>query len=257
MPLTELRYGTRILPPKAQRGTVEQDSGQTDNPRQTLLPKMGSPFCRNIKYSVALVSGYSCMEKASIMTGDISTARPKRDEPIIRIPAIGLTVRVRFAHQPGNADLTIVETTNAPRLGPPMYRRAEVEIFEVVSGRYLFQVDDSVFIAKRGDLVRVPGGAARAFVNLASTGARQKVIFHPGIDASSYFNEFAQALKVGSHPSEPLASSNVDQARTRLEEFGKRWGITFLDAPLKPIDDSDWPRPAPLFPKRIPSENTR
>lgn len=157
----------------------------------------------------------------------LSTARARRDEPIIRIPALGLTVRVRVSPDGENGSPTIVETTNAPGFGPPVHRRAEAEIFEVVTGRYLFEVDGERFIARRGDLVSVPAGAARAFVNVTGTGARQKVIIQPGIDAAAFFTEFAHALD----------PQTLDDPVLRLRRFGERWGIVFLGAPLA-VDDA-------------------
>jgi quercetin dioxygenase-like cupin family protein len=155
----------------------------------------------------------------------LSSARPDRAEPIIRIPSLGLTVRVRVGAVAGGELPTVIETTNAAGFGPPLHRRREAEIFEVVSGRFLFEVEGRRFIARRGDLVSVPGGAARAFVNVAGTGARQKVIIQPGIDAPAFFREFAQALD-----SEP-------QARlAQLRLFGARWGVDFLGAPLDAAD---------------------
>jgi hypothetical protein len=140
---------------------------------------------------------------------------------------------VRFAPAGDSIGLTIIETTNAPGLGPPLHRRAEVEIFEVVSGRYLFEIDGHRLVAKRGDLVRVPSGAARAFVNLTGTGARQKVIFQPGIDAAAYFYELAQALDATAVPGggqpDPSAAAAL---RERLTAFGQRWGIVFVGAPI-------------------------
>lgn len=149
---------------------------------------------------------------------------------------MGLTVRVRFTSCVAEGGLTIVETTNAPGLGPPLHRRAEVEIFEVVSGRYLFEIDGHRFIARRGDLVRVPGGAARAFVNLTGTGARQKVIIQPGIDAVAFFTEFARALDASSVDGS-LDGSPARAGRARLLAFGDRWGISFIGAPLAVSDE--------------------
>lgn len=155
----------------------------------------------------------------------LSTARAPRDEPIIRIPALGLTVRVRVSPEGESGSPTIVETTNAPGFGPPLHRRSESEIFEVVTGRYLFEIDGERFIARRGDLVSVPAGAARAFVNVTGTGARQKVIIQPGIDAAAFFTEFARAL-------DPQAPDVAGDPTDRLRRFGERWGVVFLGAPL-------------------------
>ena len=151
----------------------------------------------------------------------LSTARAARAEPIIRIPLLGLGVRVRIAASPGANLPSVVETTHAAGLGPPLHRRAQGEIFEIVTGRFLFEVDGRRFIARRGDLVSVPGGAARAFVNVTGTGARQKVITQPGIDAAAFFGELADAL---------AGESRARPARVRA--FGERWGIVYLGAPL-------------------------
>jgi mannose-6-phosphate isomerase-like protein (cupin superfamily) len=158
----------------------------------------------------------------------LSPARPQRHEPIIRIPALGLTVRVRFPFAHGAQQATVIETTNAAGFGPPLHQRAEAEIFEIVTGRYLFEVDGRRFIARRGDLVRVPAGAARAFVNVTGTGARQQIIMQPGIDAASFFRELAVLLGVGKPPLRDL------------HRFGRRWGITIVGAPLAAVDEP-WP----------------
>lgn len=159
----------------------------------------------------------------------ISTARPHRDEPIIRLPALGLSVRVRFPFSPGESQATVIETTNAAGLGPPLHRRAETEIFEIVTGRFLFEVDGQRFIARRGDLVRVPGGAARAFVNVTGTGARQQVIIEPGIDAAAFFLELRALLNAD--------ASELDG----LRDFVRRWGIDVLGPPLQaPDSEPQW-----------------
>jgi quercetin dioxygenase-like cupin family protein len=155
----------------------------------------------------------------------LSTARPARAEPIIRIPSLGLGVRVRIASANGAGPPTVLETTNAAGFGPPLHRRAQSEIFEIVTGRFLFEVDGQRFIARRGDLVSVPGGAARAFVNVTGTGARQKVIIQPGIDAAAFFGELAQVL-----------ASDARGRSARLRAFGERWRVDYLGAPLDACD---------------------
>jgi quercetin dioxygenase-like cupin family protein len=75
----------------------------------------------------------------------------------IHIPAIGLQLVVSMPPR---------ISTNAPGFGPPLHRHPETEVFRVLEGRYLFEVDGRRFEAKTGDLVSVPGGAANAFVNV-------------------------------------------------------------------------------------------
>lgn len=163
------------------------------------------------------------------VTGSLSvhsTARPLREESPIRIPLLGLSVRVRL-HSPEERNaFSVVETTNAAGFGPPLHRRAESEIFEILTGRYLFEVNGQRFIARRGDLVRVPAGVPRAFVNVTGTGARQQVFTQPGIDATRFFCEMRDALET---PLDRVAG---------LRRFGARWGVDFLGPPLR-SDDAD------------------
>lgn len=156
----------------------------------------------------------------------LSTARPLREEPIIRIPVLGLTVRVRLQAGPDGSPSSVIETTNAAGFGPPLHRRAESEVFEILTGRYLFEIDGRRFIARRGDLVSVPGGATRAFVNVTGTGARQQVFVQAGVDVKSFFIELREALEVDAH------------RLTQLRCFGERWGVEFLGPPLACTDDA-------------------
>jgi len=152
-----------------------------------------------------------------------SSARAGRDEPLIRVRGFGLTVRIRVSL---NADVqmpTVIETSHAHGGGPPVYRRRESEIFEILTGRYLFEVEGERFIARRGDLVSVPGGAARSFTNVTGTPARQQVYIHPPLDAVAFYGELGRLCDKSAMPAE-------------LHEFGRRWGIEYLAPPLKALD---------------------
>jgi quercetin dioxygenase-like cupin family protein len=84
--------------------------------------------------------------------------------PILKIPALGLELAVRLPPEASAKALTIIETSNAPGFGPPLHRHSETEVFRVLEGRYLFEVDGRRFEAGVGELVSVPGGAAHTFL---------------------------------------------------------------------------------------------
>lgn len=157
------------------------------------------------------------------MSRVLSCARAGRGEPLIRVPAFGLTVRVRVGLGAGRGMPTVIETSHAHGGGPPVYRREESEIFEILTGRYLFEVEGERFIARRGDLVSVPGGVARSFTNVTGTPARQQVYIQPALDAAAFFGELSHACRESAMPSE-------------LHDFGRRWGIEYLAPPLKARD---------------------
>lgn len=84
--------------------------------------------------------------------------RSPSDEAPISIPAIGLDLFVRMPPTTNDGTMTVIETINAPGFGPPRHRHEEVEVFRVLEGRYLYEVDGKRFHADAGDLVSVPGG---------------------------------------------------------------------------------------------------
>lgn len=156
----------------------------------------------------------------------LSTARPSRGEAPICVAAIGMTVRVRISWS-SCSEVSIVETTNAPGYGPPLHRRTASETFEILSGRFLFEVDGKRFLARRGDLVHIPSGASRAFVNVATVGGRQLIVVEPGFDAQAFYRELDAAIAPGSV--------------SALRAFGRRWQVTFLGPPIAPGDIADPP----------------
>jgi quercetin dioxygenase-like cupin family protein len=144
-----------------------------------------------------------------------------RQEPPILIPQIGLDLRVRVPPGMTGGVLTSIETTNAPGFGPPLHRHRETEVFYVLEGRYLFEVDGKRFTAGTGDVVTAPGGSAHAFVNITDKPARQFIQIIPGLDAVAFFLGLGDVMRDG----------KLDQ--DALNAFGRAWQVEFLGPPLK------------------------
>ncbi len=149
-----------------------------------------------------------------------SFLRSPHNEPPISIPQIGLDLRVRVPSAAAGGILTAIETTNAPGFGPPLHRHREAEIFYVLEGRYLFDVDGHRFHAKPGDVVTAPGGSAHTFVNVTDKPARQFIQIVPGLDAVAFFTGLGEVMRNGKL--DPDA----------LNAFGKKWNVEFLGPPL-------------------------
>jgi quercetin dioxygenase-like cupin family protein len=152
------------------------------------------------------------------MTFDFVHSR--HQETPISIPQIGLTLRVRIPPEQTGGVLTAIETVNAPGYGPPRHRHRETEVFYVLEGRYLFEVDGDRFTADTGDVITVPGGAAHAFVNITDKPARQYIQILPGLDATAFFLGLGDVMRAG----------KVDPAALRA--FGTQWQVEFLGPPL-------------------------
>ncbi len=103
---------------------------------------------------------------------------------------------------------------------PPLHRHTETEVFRVLEGRYLYEVNGSRFEASAGDVVSVPGGAAHTFMNITDQPARQLVMMVPAMDAKAFFLGLAEVL---AHGRPDLATLNA---------FGKPWTVEFLGPPL-------------------------
>jgi quercetin dioxygenase-like cupin family protein len=143
-----------------------------------------------------------------------------QETPVV-IPQIGLELLVRVPPQATGGILTSIETTNAPGFGPPLHRHRETEVFYVLEGCYLFQIDDKRITAGIGDVVVAPGGAAHAFVNITDKPARQFIQILPGLDAMAFFLGLGEVMRDGT----------LD--RNALNAFGKLWQVEFLGPPLK------------------------
>jgi quercetin dioxygenase-like cupin family protein len=138
----------------------------------------------------------------------------------LHIPGLGLELTVQLPPRASDSALSIIETTNAPGFGPPLHRHHETEIFRVLEGRYLFEVDGERFEAGEGEVICVPGDAAHAFVNITGKPARQFIVIAPGMDAYTFFSSLGDVFAKG----RPTKES--------LNEFGKPWGVEFLGPPL-------------------------
>ncbi len=150
-----------------------------------------------------------------------SLSHSHHDEPPILVPAIGLELRVRLSPEMSGGALTVIDTINAPGFGPPLHRHAETEVFRVLSGRYLFEVDGQRFFAESGDVVSVPGGMAHAFLNVGEQPASQMVLIMPGLDATAFFTGLGTVMQ------------NGPPSKDALDRFGRLWGVTFLGPPLR------------------------
>jgi len=154
----------------------------------------------------------------------ISFLHSRGTQAPIRIPAIGLDLFIRMPLAASAGEFCFIETINAPGAGPPRHRHREAEIFRVIEGCYLYEVDGRRFFAEAGDVVSIPSGAAHGFVNVTEAPARQYILITPALDAEAFFTELAGTMRAG------IPDREV------LNAFGARWGVEFLGPPLTSAD---------------------
>lgn len=139
----------------------------------------------------------------------------------IHIPAIGLDLSVCIEPSETEGRATLIETRDAPGFGPPLHRhRNETEIFHVLQGRYLFEVDGVLRILQAGETLTARAGTTHRFVNISDDTSHMLVLISPGFDAYRFFGELRDAMARGIPAPETLA------------RLGAKWDIEFLGPPL-------------------------
>jgi quercetin dioxygenase-like cupin family protein len=154
----------------------------------------------------------------------ISFIHSKGADAPIAIPAIGLDLIVHMSPSASGGAFSIIETINAPGKGPPRHKHTEAEIFRVLEGRYLYEMDGRRFYAETGDVISIPGGAEHGFVNVTDKPARQYILIAPALDASAFFTELADVMR------------NGVPDKAALNRFGAKWRVEFLGPPLTLAD---------------------
>ena len=154
----------------------------------------------------------------------ISFVHSKGADAPITIPAIGLDLLVRMAPAASGDAFSIIETINAPGKGPPRHRHPEAEIFRVLEGRYLYEMDGRRFYAEVGDVVSIPGGAEHGLVNVTDKPARQYILVFPALDAVAFFTELAGVMQ------------NGVPDKAALNRFCAKWRVEFLGPPVSLAD---------------------
>ncbi|HZZ12230.1 MAG TPA: cupin domain-containing protein [Paraburkholderia sp.] len=143
------------------------------------------------------------------------------DDRCVTIPAIGVEVRVRTPSNFTGQGLELIETVNAPGFGPPLHKHHEAEIFYVLEGRYLFEVDGERIEVKKGETTVAKGNVPHRFVNIDDHPSKLLVMIMPGFDALAFFTQLGSAMKAG----KPDAQA--------MQAFSARWGVDFLGPPLE------------------------
>ncbi|MFM0202815.1 cupin domain-containing protein [Paraburkholderia fungorum] len=139
----------------------------------------------------------------------------------IAIPAIGVKVQVRIAPTATGNQATLIETTDESGYGPPQHRHErETEIFHVLCGRYLFEVDGKRTVVSAGETLVAHVGSTHRFTNIDDQASRMLVLITPGLDAAAFFTELRSVM------------ANGEPEPDALRDFGTKWDVEFLGPPL-------------------------
>lgn len=113
-----------------------------------------------------------------------------------------------------------------PNIGPPLHRHlSDHEVFHILEGSVLFEIDGQQRIANAGEVVGIPPGEAHRYLVVGETRAKMVLWVQPaGID--EFFIELDAELK---RPGPPDMQS--------IAELHAKYGMELLGPPLSAEPD--------------------
>lgn len=132
----------------------------------------------------------------------------------------GGEVVVKLSAETSRGSLTIYESSRraGDRRGPGPHRHEGFEeIFYVLAGEYVFEVEDQTIECSIGTLISIPPGALHTFTSVGKEDGRLLVVCEPG-GIERFF--------------EDVARHSADLKLDTVVEIGREHGIDFI-MPLK------------------------
>jgi mannose-6-phosphate isomerase-like protein (cupin superfamily) len=102
-----------------------------------------------------------------------------------------ILVKVAGSESPGT--ISVLEDARPSHNGLPVQSRNFEEFLYILTGEYMFEMDELSFVAKPGDFVHVPSGIPHTFQNTSGQDAKLLAIARPG-GVEIYFAELAEQV---------------------------------------------------------------
>ena len=104
--------------------------------------------------------------------------------------------------------------------GPPLHiHKQQDEVFFVVSGEFLIQLDKEIFMAKAGDAVFIPRGTSHTFANPHENNPGSLISMH--IPGSDEMEDYFKTIASGNFPKETSADLSDVGAPIDIETYFK------------------------------------
>jgi len=134
---------------------------------------------------------------------------------------VGEETLVKVSAEDSDGTLAFFHLVAPPLSGPPRHvHTREDELFYVLEGELVFELDGDRHTVHAGDTVYLRRGVVHAYQNFTTSDARLLIATTPGV-FSDFFVELSAATPLGALP-----------APDRLDAIGKKYGITTLGPPM-------------------------
>ena len=169
------------------------------------------------------------MQAAETTQGSTRSSTPMRFNVICaregRTPAplniVGEETLVKVSAEDSDKTLAFFHLVAPPMSGPPRHvHTREDELFYVLEGELVFELDGERHTARTGDTVYLRRGVIHAYQNFTTSTARLLIATTPGM-FSGFFEELSAATPLGALP-----------APEQLNDIATKYGITMLGPPM-------------------------
>lgn len=136
---------------------------------------------------------------------------------------VGEETLVKVSAEDSEGTLAFFHLVAPPMSGPPRHvHTREDELFYVLEGELVFELDGERHTVRAGDTVYLRRGVVHAYQNFTTSDARLLIATTPGV-FSGFFVELSAATPLGALP-----------APDALDAIGTKYGITMLGPPMFP-----------------------
>jgi len=134
---------------------------------------------------------------------------------------VGEETLVKVSPQDSDGTLAFFHLVAPPMSGPPLHvHTREDELFYVLEGEIVFELDGERHTVRAGDTVYLRRGVVHAYQNFTKSDARLLITTTPG-GFSDFFVELSAVTPLGGLP--PL---------DRVAAIGAKYGMTMLGPPM-------------------------
>jgi quercetin dioxygenase-like cupin family protein len=134
---------------------------------------------------------------------------------------VGEETLVKVSGQDSDGTLAFFHLVAPPMSGPPRHvHTREDELFYVLEGELVFDLDGERHTVRAGDTVYLRRGVVHAYQNFTTSTARLLIATTPGV-FSGFFVELSAATPLGGLPAPDL-----------LDAISTKYGITMLGPPM-------------------------
>ena len=160
---------------------------------------------------------------STLMRFNVVVARDGRTPAPLNI--VGEETVVKVSAQDSDGTLAFFHLVAPPMSGPPRHvHTREDELFYVLEGELVFELDGERHTVGAGDTVYLRRGVVHAYQNFTTSAARLLIATTPGV-----FSDFFVALSAATPP-------GALPAPDRLDALGQQYGITTLGPPMSTLE---------------------